>query len=292
MNTRDLEYIVAVAELKNFSKAADQCYVSQPALSNQIRKLEDFLGVKIFERTNKKVLVTQTGELVVEQARKILQEVSHLKEIVRVCEDPLSGTFKLGAFPTLAPYFWPFFVPLVRDKIPNIDLILVEEKTAVLIDTLKRGQLDAALIALPVDDAELEAVPLFQDVFYLAASKEHPLAKKAKIDQKDLKDQKLLLLEEGHCLRDQALDICYMSGAHEQDEFKATSLETLRQMIKLGPSVTLMPKIAIQQEDPDLAYIPFKDPIPQRTIALVYRKATARNQILDLFSSLISQRIN
>ncbi len=291
MNTRDLEYIIAVADLKNFSKAADACYVSQPALSNQIKKLEDFLQIKIFERTNKKVLITDSGALVIEQARKILQEVEHLKELVNVANDPLSGRLKLGAFPTLAPYFWPYFIPHIRQELSKIDLILVEEKTSILLDRLKSGILDAALIALPVDDPELEAIPLFDDVFYLAVAKDHPLASLNEVDQQDLKKHKILLLEEGHCLRDQALDICYTNGGIEQQEFKATSLETLRQMIKLGSFVTLIPEIAVKKEDTDIVYIPFKAPIPRRSIALVYRKATARGEIMRAMADLIATKV-
>lgn len=286
MNIRDLKYLVAVAELKNFSRAAEQCFTSQPTLSNQIKKLEDELDVQIFERTNKKVLVTEIGEKIIASARQILEQAEHIKELAQHSKDPLSGNFRLGAFPTLSTYIFPQIVQKIKKALPKIKLILVEEKTATLLEQLKAGELDAAFIALPVDDDYLESVPLFEDEFFLATAKDHPLAKEKEISHKDLAGYKLLLLEEGHCLRDHALQVCHLSGL-EEDDVRATGLETLRQMVKAGTGITFMPKIAIQKGERGITYIPFKAPAPTREIGLVYRKTSARLGLMQKLRELI-----
>ena len=286
MNIRDLKYLLAVAELKNFSKASDACFVSQPTLSNQIKKLEEELDIQIFERTNKKVLVTEIGEKIIASAKKIIDETEHIKELAEYSKDPLSGNFKLGAFPTLATYIFPDIVSKIKKAIPKIKLILVEEKTAQLLEQLKSGELDAAFIALPIHDDYLESISLFEDEFLLATSKEHPLAKQKQISRTDLLDYKLLLLEEGHCLRDQSLEVCHLTGLEEED-VRATGLETLRQMVKAGTGITFMPEIAIQKGERGIKYIPFKSPAPTRRIGIVYRKTMTRKEVIEKISEII-----
>lgn len=275
MNLRDLHYIVAVAQHGHFSKAAEACHVSQPALSMQVLKLEESLGVQLFERSHKTVRITEVGQEIVARAQKMLQEAEEIKEVAKTYQDPLAGKFKLGAFPTLAPYLLPHIVPLIHRKLPKLNLLLVEEKTQVLLDMLKTGLLDAALIALPISDPELQFKVLFEDPFLLAVPKGHALAKKKKVELRDIENDALLLLEEGHCLRAQALEVCHLAQAQQQ-EFRATSLETLRQMVVAHAGITLIPKIAVRP-DPYLVYLPFKGHPPSRTIALVWRKNAAKS---------------
>lgn len=286
MNLRDLQYLIAVADLRSFNKAADKCHVSQPALSNQIRKLEETLGITLFERNNKRVMITESGEQIVMLARRILSEVNDMHEIARSTQDPLTGKFRLGAFPTLSAYIFPELVPKIVHSMPQLKLVLVEEKTHTLLERLKRGELDAALLALPVEDDQLESQTLFDDEFLLAVQPDHPLAKRKTVNQEDLHHHKLLLLEEGHCLRDQALSVCQLAGSEEEQDFRATSLETLRQMVKAGSGITLMPKIAIHKNETDIRYIPFAAPAPYRTIALIWRKTSARKAVINRLQKL------
>ncbi len=281
MNLRDLQYLIAVADLRNFSQAANQCCVSQPTLSNQIRKLEETLGVVVFERSNKRVMPTETGEQIISLARRVLREVDAMHDVAQSAQDPLAGKFRLGAFPTLSTYIFPSLVPKITAAMPQLRLVLVEEKTQTLLDRLKRGELDAALLALPVYDDQLVVRALFDDEFFLAVPPLHPLAKKKQAEQTDLSNSKLLLLEEGHCLRDQALEVCHRVGMEEEQDFRATSLETLRQMVKAGSGITFMPNIAIQPDETGICYVPFKKPAPYRTIGLVWRKTSARMAVIE-----------
>jgi len=288
MNLRDITYLVAVADLRSFIQAAEQCCISQPTLSTQIKKVEESLGVQIFERTNKKVLLTELGEQIIASARRVLLEIDTIEQLAGNAQDPLAGNFKLGAFPTLATYIFPGLVPLIKQELPKLKLILIEEKTDILLAQLKQGQLDAALLALPINDDYLEIRQLFEDEFFLAVADDHPLAAKKTIGQSDLFDQQLLLLDEGHCLRGQALQICRLNGAEEQQDVRATGLETLRQMVRAGTGITFMPKIAIHESEDGIRYIPFEEPVPKRTIGMVWRKTSARNELFDLLTKLIS----
>lgn len=290
MNLRDLQYLIALAELNSFSQAADRCCVSQPTLSNQIRKLEDTLGVTLFERNNKRVMITDVGEQMVVHARRILAEVDGMQELAQLSHDPLAGRLRLGAFPTLSSYWFPSLVPRISAALPRIKLVLVEEKTQVLIERLNRGELDAAFLALPVQDDKLVEHPLFHDTFMLAVPPDHRFAALPRMTQQALAGESLLLLEEGHCLRDQALDICHRVGMSEAQDVRATSLETLRQMVKAGTGITLMPRIAISPDETGICYIPV-EPAPQRHIGLVWRKTTARQALLDVLVSITSDTV-
>ncbi len=289
MNLRDLHYLVAVADLRSFVQAAERCYISQPTLSMQIKKLEESLGVQIFERTNKKVLPTEVGEHIIASARRILQETDIIKELAETAKDALSGNLRLGAFPTLSPYLFPQLVALIKQALPRIRLILVEEKTDDLIQQLKSGTLDAALLALPINEDFLESTALFDDVFLLAVQSDHSLAAKAIIGQSDLSGQQLLLLDEGHCLRGQALQVCQINGADEQQDVRATGLETLRQMVIAGTGMTFMPRIAIREYSAGIRYIPFEEPVPKRTIGLVWRKTSTRGVLINELKRLVQQ---
>lgn len=279
MNLRDLHYLVAVAELKHFGKAAEHCFVSQPALSMQLKKLEEYLGVQLFERSNKRVMITPVGQEIVARAQHILQESKEMIELAKHFQNPLVGRLTLGAFPTLAPYFFPKLVPEIKVHLPEISLFIVEDKTETLIQKLKQGEIDGAFLAipLPVEEEGLEYEALFTDTFYLAVYPNHPLAKRASVTYADVQNQSLLLLEDGHCLRDQALDVCALTGAKEHPEFRATSLETLRQMTAYGTGITLIPDIARRDHD-GIVYLPFKAQPPSRRIGLFWRKTSARKE--------------
>jgi LysR family hydrogen peroxide-inducible transcriptional activator len=289
MNLRDLNYVIAVAELRSFVQAAERCCISQPTLSMQIRKLEDELGVQLFERTNKSVLPTAVGGQIIEAARRIASEVESIREIADAAKDPLAGNLRLGAFPTLSTYLFPALVPLIRHALPRVKLTLVEEKTEGLIQQLKTGQLDAALLALPVLEDGLETARLFEDEFLLATPANHPMARRKSIDPAELAGQSLLLLDEGHCLRGQALQVCRLNGANEEHDVRATGLETLRGMVRAGLGITLMPRIAARQTDDRIRYIPFAPTAPSRVIGLVWRKTSARTALFAELSDLARQ---
>lgn len=291
MNLRDLHYLIAVADLRSFVQAADRCCISQPTLSTQIKKLEDELGIQLFERTNKKVLPTELGERIIASARRILKEQELIKELAATAQDPLAGNLRLGAFPTVASYLFPQLVPLIKQALPRIRLILVEEKTEQLIQQLKSGQMDCALLALPVYEDFLESKAVFDDEFLLAVADNHPLAFNSVVEQADLQGEHLLLLDEGHCLRGHALQVCQTMGADEEQDVRATSLETLRQMVHAGTGVTFIPRIAVRRE-PGIRYIPFAAPAPSRTIGLVWRKTSARGELIQQLSGLVEKAAN
>ena len=290
MNLRDLKYLVALADLRHFGKAADACFVSQPTLSTQIRKLEDELGVVLVERAPRKVMLTAAGLDVVQRARRIVADVEQMREAARRSRDPESGTLRLGVFPTLGPYLLPHVVPTLRARFPQLELLLVEEKSDELLQRLREGKLDAALLALPLHDDQLHAEFLFEEPFVLAAPQQHPLARRSALDAAELSDETLLLLEDGHCLRDQALDVCRLSGAREKSGFRATSLETLRQMVAAGVGVTLLPALTVHEpiaQPANIRLVPFRGTAPSRRIALVWRKSSALDAFLHQLGDAI-----
>lgn len=289
MNLRDLQYLVSVAELRHFGKAAEACNVSQPSLSMQIKKLEDTLGVQLFERTNKHVMVTEIGNEIVKRAKKLLCDAEEIKEFASAHQDPFAGKIRIGAFPTLAPYFFPYIVPKIRKMLPKLRLLLVEEKTDILVNKIIQGELDAAFLALPVEGDELESLPLFEDPFLLAVPIHHPLADNKQISQADIINNDLLLLEDGHCLRSQALEICRVMRVGEYQDFRATSLETLRQMVASGTGITLIPEIAVRKQK-DIKYIPFKKPSPSRKIGLVWRRTSARTVCFQKIAQIAAKQ--
>lgn len=283
MNLRDLRYFVALADHKHFGRAAEACFVSQPTLSTQVRKLEEELGVTLVERAPRQAMLTPAGRDIAERARRIVADVEQMKESARRSQDPEAGTIRLGVFPTLGPYLLPHVVPRIRARFPRLELLLVEEKSDVLLSRLREGKLDAGLLALPIHDEQLHTEFLFEEPFLLAVPEHHPLAKRDSLALKELADQRLLLLEDGHCMRDQALDVCQMSGASEKSGFQATSLETLRQMVAADVGVTLLPTLAIKPpvaRSETIHLLGFHDSQPSRRIALVWRKSSAMHEFL------------
>jgi len=283
MNLRDLRYLIALADLRHFGRAAAFCHVSQPTLSTQIRKLEEELGVALVERAPRQIMLTPVGRDIVERARRVLADVEQMRETARRTTDPEAGSVRLGIFPTLGPYLLPHVVPGLRTRFPRLELLLVEEKTEALLAMLRDGRLDAAILALPVHEDWLEMEFLFEEPFMLAVPGKHPLASHRDLQLAELVDQHLLLLEDGHCLRDQALAVCTLSGAGEKEGFRATSLETLRQMVAAGVGITLLPMLAIKPPvpaSPNLKLLSFKKPPPSRRIAIAWRKSSAMSAFL------------
>ncbi|MCC3862551.1 LysR substrate-binding domain-containing protein [Pseudemcibacter aquimaris] len=286
MNLRDLKYLIAVAEHLHFGKAAESCHVSQPALSMQLSKLEDFLGVKLIERTNKKVLITDVGEKIVERAKDAIRASEEIIEIADTFKSPFVGDFKLGAFPTLAPYYFSQIVPIISKAFPDIRLLLIEEKTEILVDKILNGEIDAAFLATPEGDGMLTSAPLFNDEFIYGTPMNDNAVKS--ITRDELLSEKLLLLEEGHCLRNQALDYCSIPTENAGHDFQATSMETLKQMVSAGVGSTLIPQIARKKDD-HIHYVPITPNPPYRTISLNWRKSSPKYPLYEKMVELLKQ---
>jgi len=288
ISLRQLEYVVAVADLLGFRKAAEHCHVSQPALSAQIQQLEEVLGVKLFERDKRRVMLTAAGEELVARARRVLTETGDILSAASRLSDPFAGILQLGVIPTVAPYVLPEVVPAVMKKYPQLKLRLREEKTELLVRGLEEGRLDAALVALDAELGDVEQAVIAEDPFVVAAPPGHPVVKKAQVPLRDLDEENVLLLEDGHCFRSQALALCRRVGAHEVD-FRATSLTTLAQMVMSGEgSITLLPALAVPLENRlgQLAIRPLT-PAPSRTLALVWRPGYPRADALHALADTL-----
>jgi len=291
VNLRDLQYLVAVAETRHFGRAADLCFVSQPTLSTQLKKLEAELGVELIERTPRHVTLTEAGREIVEHAKAVLGEVDDIRNIAKQAQDHESGTLRLGLFPTLAPYLLPHVVPQLHARFPKLELLLVEEKTEVVLERLRDGSLDAGLLARPVNDDRLHEELLFAEDFLLAVPADGPLGDlEGPVDLDALADEHVLLLEEGHCLRDQALEVCRLAGVAERTGFRATSLETLRQMVAAGVGITLLPELSVSSPVPrsaDVHLVRFRDPAPQREIAMYWRPTSVYRDLLPMVAAVM-----
>lgn len=292
MNLRDLSYLVSLAEHKHFGRAAAASFVSQPTLSTQIRKLEEELGVTLVERTPRKVLLTEVGQEITRRARDVLNEVEQIKAVARRTTDPESGSIRLGIFPTLGPYLLPHVIPRIRQQFPRLELLLIEDKTESILKQLREGRLDAGILALPVHDDQLHQEFLFEEPFLLAVPEGHALASHKSLKLGDLSNQTLLLLEDGHCLRDQALDVCQLAGASERTGFRATSLETLRQMVAANVGITLLPVLSVKPpvaHSTDIRLVEFRGDAPSRRIAMVWRKSSAMAPFFLRLARLLSE---
>ena len=249
MNLRDLKYIIAVADTRHFGKAAERCFVSQPTLSGQIKKLEEELGVAIFERTNRSVEITPVGEAIVARARQIIEQADGIQQLAQAHHDPMAGALRIGTIPTLSPYLMPLILMPLRKKYPQMKLVLSEELTEVLLERLRNHEIDAALLATPVEEQDLETLPLFDEPFWVAFPRKHAFYAKEKITRNDLDNENLLLLAEGHCLAKQAMDVCHIKERQEQGDMadlRASSLETLIQLVGAGFGITLVPALAMR----------------------------------------------
>jgi LysR family transcriptional regulator, hydrogen peroxide-inducible genes activator len=270
---RQLQYAAAVAETLSFRRAAERCHVSQPSLSTQIAELEGALGVRLFERDRRRVLVTSAGRALLDAARNVLLAADDLVAVARRAGDPLAGTLRVGVIPTVSPYLLPSATPALRAAFPALNVQWLEDKTEVLVARLQAGALDAALLALEAELGDVEHAVVAKDPFLLAAPKGHPLARRPGLaTPAELREADVLLLDEGHCLREQALAVCTRGRAREL-EFRATSLATLVSMVAGGAGVTLLPQLAapFEARRGELVLRAFAEPAPHRTLALVWR---------------------
>ncbi|HJY38416.1 MAG TPA: LysR substrate-binding domain-containing protein [Steroidobacteraceae bacterium] len=290
MNLRDLRYFVALADTRHFGKAAERSFVSQPTLSAQIKKLETYLGVQLIERQPRKVTLTETGAKILPLARRILQESDEIVSMARNEHDPLSGKLKVALIPTIGPYLLPLAARKLRKQLPRLKLMLYEYQTQPLLEKLRAGDVDLGILALPVPLDGLEARPLYDENFTLAVPTNSPLAKKTSVKVDDLNGETLLLLEDGHCLRDQALDVCSRIDVKESEDYRATSLETLRQMVAAGLGITLLPELATRGPfgtGQGLLVKQFARPVPSRNVGAVWRKSTARTEAITAVCDVI-----
>lgn len=288
-SVRQLECLVAAAKHLNFRAAARECHISQPALSAQIAGLEAVLGVRLFERSRRRVLLTSVGEVAVERAKKLLAELDDLDVVARAHADPLGGQLRLGVIPTIAPYLMPKALPHIRQACPKLEVLLREEQTARSLELLSEGKLDAVLLALEADLGDVSTRALFRDPFVFAAAAGHPFAQRRAIRTSDLQSQRVLLLEDGHCLKEQAWAICQAEGVKNVVDFRATSLGTLAQMVSSGAGITLLPQLSVSTVGklPGIVVRPFVRPVPFRTIGLAWRPTSPRRTLFDAVASAV-----
>lgn len=282
MTLTELKYILAVARERHFGRAAEACHVSQPSLSVAVKKLEDELEVKIFERRSSELTITPIGEVIVEKAKRVLENASELRELAAQGKDPLSGPLRVGVIYTIAPYLLPQLVASMHKKTPSMPLILTESFTTTLLEQLKAGEIDCAVVALPISQPGLMMQPLYDETFVAVVPADHELTKGESITREQLTREPMLLLGSGHCFRDQILDFC-SDFIHDdcggKRTLEGTSLQTITYMVAQGLGVTVLPASAVPyyRDSPDIKILPFEKPaVPKRRVVLVWRKSFPR----------------
>jgi LysR family hydrogen peroxide-inducible transcriptional activator len=295
MNLKDLKYLVALADTGHFGKAATRTFVSQPTLSAQLKKLEEYLGVKLVERQPKNVQLTDVGKQVVILARRMLDEGEEIIALARDNTNPLAGRIRIALIPTVGPYLLPRVMLKIRKALPSLNLMLYEYQTEELVKRLRDGEIDLGIMALPATQDGLESRSLYHECFTVALPSNHALVQKSAIKLRDLKGHTLLLLEDGHCLRDQALELCSRVDVHEHEDYRATSLETLRQMVVAGLGITLLPELAVESpfgSQRGLTIRQFAKPAPSREIGAVWRKSSTRIAALSAVCDVIAESMS
>ncbi len=294
MTLTELRYIVAVAREKHFGHAAEACFVSQPTLSVAIKKLEEELDVKLFERGGSEVSVTPLGEEIVRQAQQVIEQAAAIKEIAKRGKDPVAGPLRVGVIYTIGPYLLPDLVRETIASVPQMPLVLQENFTARLLDMLRTGELDCAILAEPFPDAGLAVAPLYDEPFMVAVPTSHPLAKRKSISAEELKKENLLLLGTGHCFRDHVLEVCpeyarFSSNAEGiRKSFEGSSLETIKYMVAAGMGVTVVPVLGVSKEpQAHVSYIPFSDSVPTRRVVLAWRRSFTRYEAIAALRNAI-----
>jgi LysR family hydrogen peroxide-inducible transcriptional activator len=294
MTLTELRYIVAVAREKHFGRAAEACFVSQPTLSVAIKKLEEELDVKLFERGANEVSVTPLGEEIVRQAQSVIEQAANIKEIAKRGKDPVSGPLRLGVIYTIGPYLLPDLVKQAIERVPQMPLMLQENFTVKLLDMLRTGELDCAIIAEPFPDAGLAVAPLYDEPFMVAMPSTHELAKRKSIAAEELKKETMLLLGTGHCFRDHVLEVCpeyarFSSNAEGiRKSFEGSSLETIKYMVASGMGVTVVPQLSVPKDaQPHVRYVPFSDPVPTRRVVLAWRRTFTRYEAIAALRNAI-----
>jgi LysR family transcriptional regulator, hydrogen peroxide-inducible genes activator len=287
---RDLRAVLILAERKHFAQAAEEFGISQPALSAIVKKVEAVFGATLFERTSRRFAITPEGEAVVRQIRTVMEAVQRLATLPESRLTPLFGPFRLGAIPTLGPYYLPCFLEALNQAFPSLELMLIEAKTETLLHHLRQRELDAALLALPTEAGDMEEQPLFRETFVLAVPEEHALANRPQVRVSDINLRELLVLEQGNCLRDQSLDACGAKHTGEKRTIHATSLETLRYMVATRIGIALLPRLAVSESQDSrlpIRYLPFASPEPGRVIGLVTRQYGARERDVDALTAFL-----
>ena len=294
MTLTELRYIVAVAREKHFGRAAEACFVSQPTLSVAIKKLEDELEVKLFERGANEITVTPLGEEIVRQAQTVIEGAAGIKETAKRGKDPVSGPLRLGVIYTIGPYLLPDLVRQAIDRVPQMPLMLQENFTAKLLDMLRTGELDCAIMAEPFPDTGLAVAPLYDEPFMVAVPKSHPLAKRKQISAEELKQETMLLLGTGHCFRDHVLEVCPEYARFSSDaegirkSFEGSSLETIKYMVASGMGVTVVPQLSVPADtQPHVRYIAFSPPVPTRRVVLAWRRTFTRYEAIAALRNAI-----
>ncbi|MCA2014699.1 DNA-binding transcriptional regulator OxyR [Vibrio tritonius] len=293
MNIRDFEYLVALAEHKHFRKAAEACFVSQPTLSGQIRKLEDEIGTVLLERSSRRVLFTDAGLKLVEQAKRILSEVKMFKDMANEHGGSMSGPMHIGFIPTLGPYLLPRIVPTLKEHFPELELYLHEAQTHQLVRLLEEGKMDCLVLASVEETEPFKEIEFYQEPMSLAVPCEHEWHDREEVDLHELKGRTVLALGDGHCLRDQALGYCFAAGAKDDESFKATSLETLRNMVAAGAGITLLPELSlpVEREKDGVCYVKAVNPIPSRRLVVVYRPGSPLRERFEKLAEVMEQRL-
>jgi LysR family hydrogen peroxide-inducible transcriptional activator len=298
MTLTELKYIVAVARAKHFGHAAESCFVAQPTLSVAIKKLEDELGVTLFERGGSEVSVTPVGAQIVAQAERVLEQTAAIKELAKQNKDPLAGPLRLGVIYTIGPYLLPPLVKNLIDNVPQMPLVLQENFTVKLLELLRQGELDAAIMALPLPDHGMLMQTLYDEPFVVATPRTHPWSKRREIPADDLKAETMLLLGSGHCFRDQVLEVCpemarfSSPGNGMQRTFEGSSLETIRHMVASGIGLTVLPRASVRDmDDPNgmLSFVPFSTPAPSRRVVIVWRKSFTRRAAIEAVCNAVAQ---
>jgi LysR family hydrogen peroxide-inducible transcriptional activator len=298
MTLTELKYIVAVARARHFGHAAEACFVAQPTLSVAIKKLEDELGVVLFERGGSEVSVTPLGAQIVAQAERVLEQTAAIKELAKQNKDPLAGPLRLGVIYTIGPYLLPPLVRKLIDTVPQMPLVLQENFTVRLLEQLRQGELDAAIMALPLPEHGMAMQTLYDEPFVVAVPGQHPWASRDEIPAQDLKTETMLLLGNGHCFRDQVLEVCpemarfSAPGNGMQRTFEGSSLETIRHMVASGIGLTVLPRASVaDMKDPNgmLSFVPFMAPAPSRRVVIVWRKSFTRRTAIEAVCNAVAE---
>jgi LysR family hydrogen peroxide-inducible transcriptional activator len=287
MTLTELKYIVAVARERHFGRAAEACHVSQPTLSVAVKKLEEELDVKIFERGASEVSTTPLGAQIVRQAQQVIEQAAAIREIAKTGKDPVSGPLRLGVIYTVGPYLLPDLVRQAIERVPQMPLMLQENFTVRLLEMLRTGELDCAILAEPFPDTGLAVAPLYDEPFLAAVPRKHPIAARPSISAEELKNETMLLLGTGHCFRDHVLEVCpeyarFATGAEGiRKSFEGSSLETIKHMVASGMGITVVPRLSVPADpQPHVAYVPFSEPVPSRRIVLAWRRTFPRYEAI------------
>jgi len=288
---QQLQYVVALDDHRHFVKAAEACHVTQPTLTMQLRKLEESLDVELFDRRSQPVRPTEVGARVIAQARVVLREAEQLHALVTELHTGISGTFRVGIIPTLAPYLLPLFLTRFATEHPDIRLVIDERKTSRILKSLRRGELDLGILVTPIDTTDLEEVTLFQEPFLAYLPKGHALWRKKRLERNDLKDRSMWVLGEGHCFREQTLSLCDRpsSAGHDNVLYESGSIETLKQLVRNGSGMTLVPELSADADDPHVRH--FITPEPVRQVSLVVRRPFIRRRLLDELAACIRRSV-